>query len=267
MNEPIIGIDLGTTFSLVAYVDERGPSVVRDENGDGRLPSVIGFREDGSSLTIGWEARRRAIENPRNTVYSVKRLIGRGPQDIVNELPFLAYAVQAGPRETVQIDIGGRRFAPEEISALILRELKTRVERELGREVRKAVITVPAYFDDSQRQATRDAGNAAGLEVVRIINEPTAAALAYGIGLRGSDGGKASDGAMKRRSDEVRIRTGRGPVSLPMPKCNDDAADAAIQNPKSKIQNTQQVVVYDLGGGTFDISILRIEGDVCQVLA
>ena len=267
MTEPIIGIDLGTTFSLVAYVDERGPHIVRDERGEARLPSVIGFRPDGSRLTIGWEARSHAVENPRYTVYSIKRLIGRSLADVQRELPFLAYGVQQGPRETIQIEIGGERFTPEAISALILRELKARVERELGREVRKAVITVPAYFDDAQRQATRDAGRAAGLDVVRIINEPTAAALAYGIGLRaGSNDAQASDGATERRSDEGAPRASRASLSLPLGRCHEEAPPA-IPNPKSKIQNAQNVVVYDLGGGTFDISILRIEGDVCQVLA
>jgi molecular chaperone DnaK len=253
-SELIVGIDLGTTFSLVAIVDERGAQVLRDESGDARVPSVIAVSDDGAGrnprITVGWEARRHAIENPRATVYSVKRLIGKSYAEISAELPFLAYSVAGGPRETVQIDINGRRYSPEEISSVILRDLKSRAEQQLGRPVKKAVITVPAYFDDAQRQATRDAGQSAGLEVVRIINEPTAAALAYGIGLRESQPGKAES----------------NPVTLPQPRCRNDRPES-IQNPKSKIQNPETVAVYDLGGGTFDISILRIEDGVFQVLA
>ena len=184
----IVGIDLGTTFSLVAYADEGGAHIIRDDRGEGRVPSVIGVLpgSDGQPprVTVGWDARAHAVENPRATVYSIKRLIGKGLEDIRRELPFLAYAVQSGPRDTVQVEIDGRLYTPEEVSSLVLRALRERAERHLGREVHKAVITVPAYFDDSQRQATRDAGQAAGLEVVRIVNEPTAAALAYGLGVR-----------------------------------------------------------------------------------
>ena len=250
-NEPIIGIDLGTTFSLVAYVDERGPEILRDDNGDGRVPSVIGVvpNPDGGPprVTIGWEARNHAVENPRTTVYSVKRLIGKGLADIERELPFLSYAVRRGERDTVVVDIDGRPFTPEEISSVILRALKDRAEEQLGQPVNKAVITVPAYFDDAQRQATRDAGLAAGLEVLRIINEPTAAALAYGIGVGESkDDGKAA-------------KTGHTP--LPMARCSD--AELASADPTQ----SETIAVYDLGGGTFDISIMRLEGGVFQVLS
>lgn len=165
--EIIVGIDLGTTFSLVAYADAAGPHIVRDEHGDGRVPSVIGVTPGTGNrppqVTIGWTARAHAVENPQATVYSVKRLIGKGVADVHEDLPYLSYAVAAGPRDTVQIDINGRRYTPEEISALILRELRERAEKHLGVPVRKAVITVPAYFDDAQRQATRDAGRAADL--------------------------------------------------------------------------------------------------------
>ncbi len=245
--EPIVGIDLGTTFSLVAYVGDGGPEVIRDEHGDGRVPSVLAVtpQPDGPPrVTIGWEARRHAVENARSTVYSVKRLIGKSLADLHADLPFLSYAVTAGPRDTVQVEIGGRRYTPEEISACILRELRDRAARHLGCPVRKAVITVPAYFDDAQRQATRDAGQAAGLEVVRIVNEPTAAALAYGIGVRGAD------------------VAGPGPpgvIPLVGSGCVTRAADTGPA--------TQTVAVYDLGGGTFDISILRIEAGVFQVLS
>jgi molecular chaperone DnaK (HSP70) len=251
--ELIVGIDLGTTFSLVAYADERGPHVIRDEHGDGRLPSVIAVTPqrgaDPPAVAIGWSARDHAVENPLTTVYSVKRLIGKGPDDIRHELPFLTYHVVPGPRGTLQIEIGDRRYSPEEISALILRALRVRAEQQLGQTVRKAVITVPAYFDDAQRQATRDAGSAAGLEVVRIVNEPTAAALAYGIGLR------------KTSADTQLLPAGRGPVTLPTPHCA--GADAG----RDATASVQTVAVYDLGGGTFDISILRIDSGVYQVLS
>jgi molecular chaperone DnaK (HSP70) len=254
-NEIIVGIDLGTTFSLVAYADEGGAHVIRDEDGDGRLPSVIAVSPDrgGASLkvTAGWEARRHAVENARTTVYSIKRLIGKGLDDLRAELPFLAYAVRRGPRDTVQVDLGGRMYTPEEISALILRALRDRAERHLGRPVHKAVITVPAYFDDAQRQATRDAGQAAGLEVVRIVNEPTAAALAYGLGLR--------EHILSPATDRPRSLT----VGLPLLKCDSQSGGRTA----GLAEGGQIVAVYDLGGGTFDISLLRIEGGVFQVLS
>jgi len=254
--EIIVGIDLGTTFSLVAYVDERGPHVLPDENGETRLPSVIGVIANAAGgrpeITIGWPARAHAVENARSTVYSVKRLIGRGLADIREELPFLAYAVGAGPRDTLQIDIDGRAYSPEEISSVILRALRRRAEQHFGRPVSKAVLTVPAYFDDAQRQATRDAGRAAGLEVVRIINEPTAAALAYGIGLRDLSRGDAPAASSHGRSR-----------SLPLGRCHEEPAAA----PDASDDDAQVVAIYDLGGGTFDVSVLRIEGGVFQVLA
>jgi molecular chaperone DnaK (HSP70) len=256
-NEIILGIDLGTTFSLVAYVDQHGPHVIRDQGQQGRLPSVVGVIPEGGGgrpkLTIGWQARNHAVENPRATVYSIKRLIGKGIEDIRSELPFLAYSVAPGPRETVQVEVGGRFYSPEEISSLILRALRERAERHLGRRVRKAVITVPAYFDDAQRQATRDAGQAAGLEVVRIVNEPTAAALAYGIGVRAAlDAGSPC----APRDDE------KGHTPLPMAGCSDQPVGEAAGD-----VGAQTVAVYDLGGGTFDVSILRIEKGVFQVLS
>ncbi len=256
----IIGIDLGTTFSLAAVVDDAGPRVLRDENGDSRQPSVIGVapNADGKpTVTIGWNARNHAVENPRTTVYSVKRLIGKGPADIERELPFLAYAVEPGPRETVVVDIDGRKFSPEEISSVILRSLRERAEAQLGRPVHRAVVTVPAYFDDAQRQATRAAGEAAGLEVVRIINEPTAAALAYGIGLR-------TDRPASRNASQAP----GAPTPLPMPGCGDkDATESDAASTDADQMSTQTVVVYDLGGGTFDVSVMRLEGGVFQVLS
>ncbi len=259
-HETILGIDLGTTFSLVAYADERGAHIIRDEQGDGRVPSVIGVTPDAPGrpprITLGWEARNHAVENARTTVYSVKRLIGRGPEDIRKELPFLAYAVIPGPRDTVQVEIAGRHYSPEEISSVILRGLRERAERHLGRPVHKAVITVPAYFDDAQRQATRDAGAAAGLEVVRIVNEPTAAALAYGLGVRE----QISLGTPDQPAGLPQAAPGR--FSLPMQQC---PANVSAEADASSAGHT--VAVYDLGGGTFDVSVLRIEHGVFQVLS
>lgn len=246
--DPIIGIDLGTTFSLVACADARGPRVLRDEDGEGRVPSVLCFSPDGS-VSIGWEARRHAVENPQNTVYSIKRLIGLGIDDLQKELPYLAYHVVRGTRDTVAIEVNGESISPQEISALILRELKRRAERALGFSVRRAVITVPAYFDDSQRQATRDAGRLAGLEVVRIINEPTAAALAYGIGLR-----EAASGSSRESPLAIGDKT----------KCTANPTRRTNDAPPEAHGN---IAVYDLGGGTFDVSVLRLTEGVFEVIS
>lgn len=222
----IVGIDLGTTNSLVAVADERGPRVL---GGEGALvPSAV--RYDGGTVTVGRAALDEATLHPRTTVTSVKRLMGRSAADAGPDLPYLSYGVAAGPNGAARVLLpDGRLLSPEEVSAQILGELKRRAEEELGVPVHKAVVTTPAYFDDAQRQATRQAGRLAGLEVVRIVNEPTAAALAYGIGL--------------------------------------ERAAARNAGPRT-------VAVYDLGGGTFDVSILRLtpaaaEGstDFFQVLA
>ena len=180
-------------------------------------------------------------------------MIGKGLEELRKELPFLAYAVEAGPRDTVQVEIDGRHYTPEEISSLILRSLRERAERHFGRRVYKAVVTVPAYFDDTQRQATRDAGQAAGLDVIRIINEPTAAALAYGIGVRA---------ALDEKSPCAEPHIPREHTPLPIAGCGG-------QSPRgtSKATQGQTVAVYDLGGGTFDVSILRIDDGVFQVLS
>jgi molecular chaperone DnaK (HSP70) len=241
----ILGVDLGTTFSLVAFADEAGPHVIRDANGEARLPSVLGFGPDGR-VTVGWEARRHAVENPLHTVYSIKRLIGLSIDDLKNDLPHLPYHVVGDERKTVKVEIDGRLLSPEEMSSLILRDLKQRAERHFGRPMRKAVITVPAYFDDAQRQATRDAGRLAGLEVVRIVNEPTAAALAYGIGLRDS-------------------KPATAPTRLPIgdkSKCMGESTGQEVSPSASSL-----IAVYDLGGGTFDVSILRLSGDVFEVIS
>ncbi len=215
----VVGIDLGTTNSLVAYVRDGAPVVIRDANGDALVPSIVSVADD-NTFFVGREAQRRLLTAPGRTVYSVKRFMGRGLEDVKGEAAHLPFSfVEAGG--ALRITLGSHALTPPEISAFVLRELKHRAEehfREAGEfdfEVDRAVITVPAYFNDAQRTATRDAGRLAGLEVLRIINEPTAASLAYGLG--------------------------------------------------SKDRGT--VAVYDLGGGTFDISILKIEDGVFQVLA
>ncbi|MCK4601521.1 MAG: Hsp70 family protein, partial [Phycisphaerae bacterium] len=177
MGEPfILGIDLGTTNSLSAYMAPGGPVVVRDAGGRALVPSVIAFLPEGG-VTVGGEARAHAVENPLSTVYSVKRLVGKGVDDLRDDLDFLPYHVVSGDNDMACVKIGDRLITPQELSAIVLRDLKDRAEKVLDREITEAVITVPAYFDDSQRQATRDAGRIAGLQVRRIVNEPTAAAL------------------------------------------------------------------------------------------
>lgn len=217
----IIGIDLGTTNSLPAYADEAGPRLIAGPGGedDILLPSVVSFDDAGRVMRIGGEARAHAVEHPTTTVHSIKRLMGKGVADLTDDLLRLTYRVErrseTDGRDVAAVLVGEKCYTPPEISAMILGELKKRAERHFGCAVAKAVITVPAQFDDAQRQATRDAGQIAGLDVVRIINEPTAAALAYGL----------------------------------------DRTEHAT------------VAVYDLGGGTFDISILRLEDGVFEVLA
>jgi Fe-S protein assembly chaperone HscA len=210
----IVGIDLGTTNSLVAYVDEQTglPVVIPDRDGRRLLPSVVAFTPDG--ILVGEAARRQLARRPADTVYSAKRLMGRGWEDVKDELRYLPFRVLPveGP---VRLSVGGREVTPPEVSAVVLRALKERAERHFGALVERAVVTVPAYFNDSQRQATKDAGRIAGLDVLRIVNEPTAASLAYGL-----------------------HRLGQGVVA-----------------------------VYDLGGGTFDISILRVKDGIFEVLA
>ncbi|MFZ1058512.1 MAG: molecular chaperone DnaK [Candidatus Rokuibacteriota bacterium] len=208
----IVGIDLGTTNSLVAYMEGGFPKVIPDAEGHVLLPSVVGFTADG--ILVGDAAKRQLVRNPTQTIYSVKRLMGKGYEDVKEELRYFPFHVVPGD-EVVKIRVADREVTPPEVSALILRALKERAEAHLGEPVTKAVITVPAYFNDSQRQATKDAGRIAGLEVLRIVNEPTAASLAYGL---------------------HRLKEGT-------------------------------VAVYDLGGGTFDISILRVKDGIFEVLA
>ena len=210
----VVGIDLGTTNSLAAIRAGKGARVLRDRDGEPLVPSMVCFHPDGRTL-VGREARALRLEFPDRTVFSVKRLIGRSASEVAAEARRLPYRVVAGERDLPRIQIGDASWSPEAISARILQQVKTTAEQALGQPVQAAVVTVPAWFDDAQRQATKDAAALAGLDCLRILNEPTAAALAYGI-----DG--TQDGT---------------------------------------------VLVYDLGGGTFDVSILRIEEGVFRVLA
>ncbi len=216
--ELIVGIDLGTTNSLVAFINPDGNPQVINDTGKGLLvPSIIHFQADGS-IVVGKEAKEFLTSDPENTIFSVKRLLGRSYQDIARYRDFFSYKVIDDNSESlVKIKVGDKFYTPIELSGLILKELKERAEHALKIPVNRAVITVPAYFNDSQRQATRDAGKLAGLDVLRIVNEPTAASLAYGIGLK---------------PDEEKI-----------------------------------IAVYDLGGGTFDVSILKIQNGIFEVLS
>ena len=258
--ELIVGIDLGTTNSLIAWCDHRGPHVARDATGEARVPSVVRFEEDGST-SVGWGPRTHAVERPTTTVYSIKRLMGRGFQELSDsgELNHLPYRViqRAGDtvgRDMAAVDVSGRVLTPPEISALVLRALKEKAEAELGQSVGKAVITVPAYFDDAQRQATRDAGRIAGLEVVRMINEPTAAAMAYGLGVREQVVGS------KPRPQPV-----KGNSLLPL--AGGGCATSKAESGEGAGGEESIVAVYDLGGGTFDVSILRLFEGVFEVLS
>jgi Fe-S protein assembly chaperone HscA len=216
----IVGIDLGTTNSLVAYADPQTgqPKCIPGPYGDTLCPSVVSLDPDGS-IIVGEPARRRLLTQPERTIYSVKRLMGRGPADIQNELKLFPFRIDPASKNVIRVLLGEKIFTPPEISAFILRELRNWAEAYFGEPVDRAVITVPAYFNDAQRQATKDAGKIAGLEVLRLVNEPTAAALAYGL-------------HEKQRG---------------------------------------RVAVYDLGGGTFDISVLKListsDGDIYQVLS
>ncbi|MEM6259580.1 MAG: Hsp70 family protein [Planctomycetota bacterium] len=260
----IVGIDLGTTNSLVAYCDEKGPRVLTDEQGRAILPSVVRLTQtDGSAEAVGYDARATAIEHPERTVHSVKRLMGRGVKDANETVAHLPYRVVEGEHNTARVQVGENIISPQAISAMVLIELKQRAEAALSREVRKAVVTVPAYFDDAQRQATRDAGRLAGLEVVRMVNEPTAAALAYGLG--GGIPNQDTSLIKDKSAGSISLNTKLNPEA-----CADGAKPQAAQASSPKPQ-AQTIAVYDLGGGTFDISILRLEqtesGAVDQVLA
>src|SRR5690349_21997459 len=176
----IIGIDLGTTNSVVAVMEGGEPKVIANEEGGRTTPSVVAFTKSGERL-VGQVAKRQSVTNPENTVYSIKRFMGRRFNEVTEEMKLVPYKVVPGENSDARVEIQGKKYSPPEISAMILTKLKEAAEAYLGEKVTKAVITVPAYFNDSQRQATKDAGQIAGLEVMRIINEPTAAALAYGL--------------------------------------------------------------------------------------
>jgi molecular chaperone DnaK len=210
----VVGIDLGTTNSLVAYMDLTGPKIIPDAGGNKLVPSIVSVTPSGE-IVVGNPARELLLTHSDRTVYSVKRLMGRGVEDIQEELKLFPFRIAPGSESVLQLQLGERTFTPPELSAYVLRELKQNAEAHLGAPVKKAVITVPAYFNDAQRQATKDAGRIAGLEVLRLVNEPTAASLAYGL---------------DKRHDGI-------------------------------------VAVYDLGGGTFDISILKLHDGIFEVLA
>ena len=212
--EKIIGIDLGTTNSVVAVMEGKEPKVIANKEGNRLTPSVVAFNDKGETL-VGDTARRQAVTNPKRTIYSIKRFMGRRHNEVAGEEKIVPYEVVGGPEDYVKVKAGDQTCTPPEISAKILRALKEAAESYLGHKVNKAVITVPAYFNDAQRQATKDAGQIAGLEVMRIINEPTAAALAYGL-------------------------------------------DKKTQ---------EKIVVFDLGGGTFDVSVLEVADGVFRVIS
>jgi Fe-S protein assembly chaperone HscA len=210
----IVGIDLGTTNSLVAIVEDGTPRIIAGRDGSPLVPSVIYFDESGTVL-VGNPAKEKLIEKPENTIFSIKRFMGKGIEDVRADLPLLPFNVSPDSEHIIRLKIFGRDYTPPEISAFVLRELKQNAEAALGEEIKNAVITVPAYFNDAQRQATKDAGRIAGLDVLRIVNEPTAASLAYGL--------------------------------------------------DKKKQGT--IAVYDFGGGTFDISILKLSDGIFEVLS
>ena len=208
----ILGIDLGTTNSAMAVMEGSEPEILVNAEGDRTTPSVEGFRKDGERV-VGKAAKNQAVTNPENTVSSVKRFIGRSYDETPEEQKTVSYKVQKGKDGRAVIDIDGKDYTPEEISAMVLQKLKTDAEKQVGQPITQAVITVPAYFNDAQRQATKDAGKIAGLEVLRIINEPTAAALAYGL---------------------------------------------------DKVDHDEKILVFDLGGGTFDVSVLELGDGVFE---
>ena len=208
-----IGIDLGTTNSCMAILEGGEPTVIPNAEGGRTTPSVVAFTKDGQRL-VGAPARRQQVTNPENTVFSIKRFMGRKFDEVNEEMTIVPYKVVKGPNDDVRVEAGGKQWAPPEISAMILQKLKADAEAYLGETVTDAVITVPAYFNNAQREATKDAGKIAGLNVLRIINEPTAAALAYGLDKEGAD---------------------------------------------------QTILVFDLGGGTFDVSVLELGDGVFEV--
>src|SRR5690348_14127504 len=214
MAEKIIGIDLGTTNSVVAVMEGGDPVVIPNAEGGRTTPAGVAFTKDGERL-VGQVAKRQAVTNPRQTIFSIKRFMGRRMEEVKEEASRVPYKIENGSNGLATVEIQGKKYTPPEISAMILQKMKQTAEDYLGTKVDRAVITVPAYFNDAQRQATKDAGKIAGLEVMRIINEPTAAALAYGLD--------------KKKEEKV--------------------------------------AVFDLGGGTYDISVLELGDGVFEVKA
>ena len=210
----IIGIDLGTTNSVVAVMEGGQPVVIPNSEGGRTTPSVVAFT-DKDERFVGQIAKRQAITNPNRTIFSIKRFMGRRYNEVQTEIGEVPYKVISGPNDSARVAVDGKEFSPPEISAMVLQKMKQTAEDYLGEKVTEAIVTVPAYFNDSQRQATKDAGRIAGLDVRRIINEPTAASLAYGL---------------DKKADE-------------------------------------KIAVFDLGGGTFDISILELGDGVFEVLS
>src|SRR6187397_3046615 len=208
-----IGVDLGTTNSCMAVLEGGEPTVIPNAEGGRTTPSVVAFTRDGQRL-VGAPAKRQQVTNPQNTIFSIKRFMGRKFEEVNEEMTIVPYEVIQGENGDVRVKAGGKDYPPPEISAMILQKLKADAEAYLGEPVTDAVITVPAYFNNAQREATKDAGKIAGLNVVRIINEPTAAALAYGLDKEGAD---------------------------------------------------QTILVFDLGGGTFDVSVLELSDGVFEV--
>ncbi len=254
--DPIVGIDLGTTNSLVAHCTAAGPRLIAGPDGRSSLPSVVQIDPNaGHTAAVGHAARDQAAQHPDHTLASFKRLMGRGLDDVADDLASLPYTVVQGPHATARVQVGTHVLSPQQLSAAVLTELRQWAEADLGCPVTRAVITVPAYFDDAQRQATRDAGRLAGLDVRRIVNEPTAAALAYGLGERAAPTAKPSALGLA-----LNVKT--NPAA-----CSDDAP--ATDAPADT--TAQTIAVYDLGGGTFDVSILKLQqtenGAVDQVLA
>ena len=245
----IIGIDLGTTNSAVAVMEGGEPVVITNPEGNRLTPSVVAFTKTGERL-VGHVAKRQAVTNPENTVSSIKRFMGRRYDEVSNEMKTVPYAVVAAPNGDVRIKIVDEDYAPAQIFAMVLQKLKRSAEEYLGQTVTQAVITVPAYFNDAQRQATKEAGQIADLEVMRIVNEPTAAALAYGL-----DKQKLSGLARK-------VPEAAHDVIVNAAVRADTAVDRADSEPDQK---EETIAVYDFGGGTFDISILGIEEEVVAV--
>ena len=257
--ELIVGIDLGTTNSLVAYVhpETRAPRAINDLGRGTIVPSVIHFAPDGE-LLVGDDAKVHLETDPAHTIYSVKRLLGKSYRDLADHLGQLGYQVIADERDPdglIRVRVGERYYSPIELSGLILRELKHRAEHTLKTPVNRAVITVPAYFNDSQRQATRDAGRLAGLDVLRIVNEPTAAALAYGLD-------EAASVSLATPPPPGAPGSGLGTPQGTSVGANQPGAGLEPGAPRATT-----VAVYDLGGGTFDVSILRLENGIFEVLA